>query len=132
MRVLVLLFLGLLQSVVIVAQGHNAKRQFAITHNSGTVLQTSDFLSGSNAIPYYQSYAVKVGMTSSEGSVWDKYYGSPYWGIGVYTIMLGRYNDFGEPYSVFLYQGARITKITTNCYCSYHTWRRPTPIPRQT
>lgn len=96
------------------------QRFVSANYSYGTVFPTNDFVSGENKIPAYQSYSLRYGFTSKAKSVYDYVYGLPYWGIGLYKIdMLGRKEDFGNPFSIYLFQGARLAQFSDRLKINY-------------
>lgn len=108
-----------------VAAGQEAqKRKLPLFLNlklsGGGVLQTNDFVSGEGAIPFYSSASLKFGI-SSVGNRWqDIAYGMPYYGVALYGADFGsRRSDLGNPVSLYLLQGAVLTKISRRLTLNY-------------
>lgn len=94
-------------------------RFFSLTSGHGFVLPTNDFISGKNKIPYATSYTLKYGF-KAKGDKWeDHYFGMPYLGLGFYTIDFYRKSDLGVPSSVFLFQGAELSRLSENVSLNY-------------
>lgn len=83
----------------------------ALKFSGGRVFQTNDFVRGKYAIPFYRAATVKFGA-SSMGDRWqDIAYGMPYYGIGFYVANFGRSKNLGNPFSLYVLQGATLADI---------------------
>jgi len=84
----------------------------AINASAGMVLPTNDYIKESKNIPISSSLSLKYGIYSS-GDTWqDVAYGMPYFGVGFYSARFFNKKALGYPFSVFLFQGAEIKKLS--------------------
>jgi hypothetical protein len=90
----------------------------AINSNFGTLMKTNDFLKAAE-IPYSSSYALKFGFNSKGDSWRDFAYGMPYYGIGLYSINFKDNNGLGYPVSLYLFQGATISELSSRLKLNY-------------
>ena len=94
-------------------------RFITLNATQGHVFETNKFVSGANKIPYYKAFSLKYGV-EAKGDDWTDYaYGMPHVGIGLYIADFGRKNDFGNPFSVYLLQGARLREFSRNLSLNY-------------
>lgn len=106
--------------------GHSRVRRpifLTLKNEAGTVFQTKDFVRGDYRIPLYSSHALKLGMMSL-GNTWqDIAYGMPYYGLGLFGYTnFGRRPEgyqLGNPYSVYLLQGATLLNIGRRMALNY-------------
>ena len=90
----------------------------AFNSNIGTLLKTNDFLKKAE-IPFSTSYALKFGF-NAKGDDWrDFAYGMPYYGIGLYTIKFKDNDGLGTPISLYLFQGATISELSSRLKLNY-------------
>lgn len=91
----------------------------AVNATEGLVFQTNDFVSGDNRIPHYTAFTLKYGF-ASKGDDWKDYtYGLPTLGVGVYVANFYRKRDLGTPFSVFLFQGAKLRQLNPRLSLNY-------------
>ena len=97
----------------------NKKATFiAFNSNIGTLMKTNDFLKDAN-IPFSTSYSLKFGF-NAKGDDWrDFAYGMPYYGIGLYTIKFKDNDGLGNPVSLYLFQGATISELSSRLKLNY-------------
>lgn len=118
-----LLLAALLWSVSILCANDSIRTSYthfiAVNSTHGHVLESNDFVSGSNNIPYYTSYALKFGLASKGDNWMDYAYGLPTIGIGAYVASFGRKKDIGVPFSVYLFQGAKLKQLSKRASLHY-------------
>jgi hypothetical protein len=85
----------------------------------GFVTPTSNIVEGKTVVPHVTALSLKYGLSAS-GSKWeDSYYGMPYWGIGFYKPFYSMRKDMGEPFSVYLFQGAALKTFSLGRSLNY-------------
>ncbi len=90
----------------------------AVGGGFGGVLPTHEFFQGDNRTSY-GTYSLKYSFTSM-GDTWQSvYYGLPYYGIGFSQAFYGRENELGNPFSLYLFQGATIKMLTPRLALNY-------------
>lgn len=84
----------------------------AINTSAGFILPTNDYIRESKNIPFSSSLTLKYGIYS-RGDTWqDVAYGMPYFGVGLYSAHFFNNKALGYPFSLFLFQGAEIKRLT--------------------
>lgn len=92
---------------------------FAIDAMGGLVLPTNDYIKAGNCVPTYGSLSLKYGVKST-GERWeDVAYGMPYYGIGFYTAHFFTKGALGNPFSLFLFQGAEFKRFSPRLSLNY-------------
>ncbi len=65
----------------------------------------------------YAALSLKYGIVS-RGDRWqDHAFGRPYWGVGVYVPYFSKY--YGQPFSVYFLQGARLSQLNAKVSLNY-------------
>lgn len=67
----------------------------------------------------HSSLTLKYGFAAREESWQHAYYNAPYWGIGASAFNLWHDNTLGRPFSVFLFQGARLANLSPSLSLNY-------------
>lgn len=97
--------------------------RIGVEYRPGYIFPTSSFLSGDNSQwkPYKWGYAghLKYSFQFKPGTLTDRIYGGAYQGIGVGYYDFGSKEELGNPIAVYLYQGARIARITSRLSLNY-------------
>lgn len=110
-----LLFFLLLSSSVFAVDSIKTKRpQFiAVNFAEGLLLPTNKIApGGKHKTSAYSALALKYGRSAS-GDCWEDYiYGMPYKGVGVYLPHFSAKDNLGDPFSLFLFQGARLKQLS--------------------
>lgn len=87
------------------------------------IVPTNPFLGGENRnkeqIKQSTSTHLRYAFQSAPGSRLDKIYGYFYQGIGMAGYKFGSKEEIGDPYAVYLFQGARITQIGRRLSLNY-------------
>ncbi|WP_277464521.1 acyloxyacyl hydrolase [Parabacteroides sp. PF5-6] len=84
----------------------------AINTAAGLVLPTNDYIREGKNMPFSSSLTLKYGIYS-RGDTWqDVAYGMPYFGVGLYSARFFNKKALGYPFSLFLFQGAEIKRIS--------------------
>lgn len=69
--------------------------------------------------PHLSAFTFKYGM-KARGDTWqDAVYGMPYKGIGIYVPRFTTRKKMGDPFSVFLFQGAEIKRLSPSVSLHY-------------
>lgn len=91
----------------------------SFTFNDGLTIPTKKMKSdGTYRTSHLSALTLKYG-TKATGDKWqDQLYGMPYKGIGVSLPRFSMREELGDPFSVFLFQGARLAEI--NPKVSFH------------
>jgi hypothetical protein len=85
----------------------------------GIVLPTSNIINGETETPYVAAFSLKYGF-SARGNSWeDCYYGMPYRGVGLYKPLYSMRKEMGDPFSVYLFQGARLKEFRSGLSLYY-------------
>ena len=106
--------------------GYFAKRfihRLGVEYRPGYIFPTSSFLAGDNSQwkPFEWGYSahLKYSFQFKPNTCADRIYGSAYQGIGVGYYDLGSKEELGNPIAVYVYQGARIARITQRLSLNY-------------
>ena len=106
--------------------GYFAKRfihRLGVEYRPGYIFQTSSFLAGDNSQwkPYEWGYSahLKYSFQFKPNTCADRIYGSAYQGIGLGYYDFGSKEELGNPIAIYLYQGARIARITSRLSLNY-------------
>lgn len=85
----------------------------------GIVMPTSRISNRETRTPNVAALTLKYGF-SAKGNQWENhYYGMPYGGIGVYKPFYSMHKEMGRPFSVFLFQGARLKEFKSGVSLNY-------------
>jgi hypothetical protein len=85
----------------------------------GFVLPTSKIVKGETEMPHVAALSFKYGL-SARGNKWeDYYYGMPYRGVGIYKPFYSMRREMGSPFSVYLFQGARLKEFSSGLSLHY-------------
>jgi len=77
----------------------------------GFVAPTSRIRKDAKIAPHLTAFSLKYGVMAN-GDKWeDYYYGMPYKGFGVYKPFFTKCEEIGNPFSVFLFQGATLKEF---------------------
>ncbi|MDR1680129.1 MAG: hypothetical protein LBR81_10220 [Prevotellaceae bacterium] len=106
----------LIDSVVLT---NEARRFVGISLNSGKILKTNDFIKKADTEVDFSSLSVKYGYRFPRHSRFDRLFGMPYLGLGVNVALLGEHDRLGVPFTVFLFQGAKLFGITERLWVNY-------------
>ena len=121
-RIRFLLFFVLICSSVLAGDSIRTKRPQFISaqFTEGFLLPNSKIgASGGHKTPAFSALTVKYGI-SAQGNRWqDVLYGMPYKGVGVYLPCFTDKYDLGNPFSVFLFQGARLKQFSPHWSLHY-------------
>lgn len=92
----------------------------AVNVSGGMVLPNSKISPGSSTeTPVFPAFALKYGW-STRGDRWQDYvYGMPYRGVGVYVPRFSKKDDLGDPFSAYLFQGARLKQLSPRWSLNY-------------
>ena len=91
----------------------------SIQMSEGFVMPTSRIINGETKTPNVVSLSLKYGLYS-KGDKWeDYYYGMPYTGIGIYKPYYSLNKELGNPFSLFLFQGAELKKFSSGISLNY-------------
>jgi len=114
-KIRLLFFFLLICSSVLAGDSLQTVRPAFVSVNvaGGMVLPNSKISPGSSTkTPVFPALALKYGW-SARGDRWQDYvYGMPYKGIGVYMPHFSKKDDLGDPFSVYLFQGARLKQLS--------------------
>lgn len=106
--------------------GYFAKRfihRLGVEYRPGYIFQTCSFLAGDNSQwkPYEWGYSahLKYSFQFKPNTCADRIYGSAYQGIGLGYYDFGSKEELGNPIAIYLYQGARIARITSRLSLNY-------------
>ena len=92
----------------------------AINLSAGSSLPTKKITSdGKYKTPQFSALTLKYGVKARGDSWQDHFYGMPHKGIGVYLPRFSMRKELGDPFSVFLFQGAQIKRINKNVSFDY-------------
>lgn len=115
------------------------KRQhfIAVHQAGGFVVPSKNIAPGGYKSPSYSALSLKYGF-SARGDKWSDFaYGMPYRGVGFYLPSFSRKRDLGEPFSLFLFQGAQLKEISTVLSVDYEinlgisfNWNHYDPVER--
>lgn len=93
---------------------------FAFSINEGFVMPTKKILSkGEYNAPHTTAFTLKYGLRARGDSWRDRVFGMPYKGIGVYVPRFSMQKELGDPFSVFLFQGAKIADVGKDVSFNY-------------
>lgn len=103
------------------------KKQFihkvGVGYRAEYIVATNPFLAGANRDqqPIKQSTSIhlRYAFQSAPGSHYDKIFGYCYQGIGMAGYKFGRKEEIGDPYAVYLFQGAPIVRIGRRLSLNY-------------
>lgn len=85
----------------------------------GVVMPTSRIKKGDTRTPNVAAVTLKYGF-SAKGNRWENdYYGMPYGGIGIYKPFYSMRKEMGHPFSVFLFQGAKLKTFRSGVSLNY-------------
>jgi hypothetical protein len=85
----------------------------------GLVIPTSNIVEGKTVTPHVTALNLKYGLSAS-GNKWeDAYYGTPYRGVGFYKPFYSMQKDLGNPFSVYLFQGAELKTFRSGPSLNY-------------
>lgn len=97
--------------------------RLGVEYRPGYIFPTSSFLAGENAQgkPYKWGYSahLKYAFQLKPNTCTDRIYGSAYQGIGLGYYDFGSRRELGSPLAVYLYQGARIARLTSRLSLNY-------------
>ncbi|MDH6341829.1 hypothetical protein M2480_002630 [Parabacteroides sp. PFB2-12] len=91
----------------------------AINMMGGVVLPTNAYIKAGNRMPAYSALSLKYGFASSGESWQDVAYGMPYYGIGFYSARFFHKKALGNPFSLYLFQGARIRDFSRKTWLGF-------------
>ena len=117
----VFIFTGLCYTSTLASDSIKTKipQFFSVNTTTGYVFPTNKFVAGDYSIPHYTSFTIKYGF-GTRGDKWEDYaYGLPTLGVGFYMANFFRDHDIGTPFSLFLFQGARIRQFTPRLSLNY-------------
>lgn len=87
------------------------------------IFPTHPFLRGTNEqlkpIRYSLSSHIKYSFRFQPGTYADRIYGGAYQGIGIACFYFQKHEQLGTPFALYLFQGARITKLTPRLAFNY-------------
>ncbi len=116
-RILFLLFLSVFTNVLCARELHGS--YISVGGHYGSVLASNEFFEGDNAISGYTTQTLKYTMWLSD-DMWQKEaYGDPYYGVGIALNQFGRSDDLGDPFAIYLIQGATFTHIARRLALNY-------------
>ena len=85
----------------------------------GIVMPTSRISNRETKTPNVAALTLKYGF-GAKGNRWENhYYGMPYGGIGVYKPFYSMSKEMGRPFSVFLFQGAKVREYRSGISLHY-------------
>ena len=121
-RVLLIALL-LVASVWVKAQDTRSIPMVSVRADKGSITQTNDFLTGTNAhgvkMKDYSSMMIEIGVQSQGSKTWHSQYDFPSYGVGLYTATLENQGEIGRPWSLFgFYRGTLWRSESAN-----HTFR---------
>lgn len=97
--------------------------KLGIEYRPGYIFPTSKFLAGENELrkPFDLGYSahLKYALQFKPNTNADRIYGSAYQGIGIGYYDFGSKKELGNPIAIYLYQGARIARITPRLSLNY-------------
>lgn len=121
-RIRLLVFFTFLCSSVLAGDSVKVTRpQFiAVNFADGFLLPSNKIAPGnSHKTSHYSALTLKYGR-GARGDRWQDYiYGMPYGGVGVYLPHFSKKDDLGDPFSVFLFQGARLKQLSSRWSLHY-------------
>lgn len=87
----------------------------------GKTLKNTNFLSKEYGTPVYNTLSLRYGFYPFFDCWRDEAFGQPYMGIGAYVANYYRKesNDIGQPFSIYLFQGAKIFDLFKNTSLNY-------------
>lgn len=85
----------------------------------GLMLPSSKILYDETSMSNVVALNLKFGRYARGGTWEDAYYGKPYWGVGVYKPFYSLREALGEPFSVYLLQGATLKTFRTGVSLNY-------------
>lgn len=97
--------------------------KLAVEYRPGYIFPTSSFLAGDNhqGKPFENGYSahLKYALQFKPNTCLDRIYGGAYQGIGIGYYDFGSKEELGNPLAFYLYQGARIARITPRLSLNY-------------
>ncbi len=97
--------------------------KLGVEYRPGYIFPTNSFLAGDNRIyePFQWGYSahLKYAFQFKPNTRADRIYGGAYQGIGVGYYDFGSKEELGNPTAIYLYQGARIARITSRLSLNY-------------
>lgn len=85
----------------------------------GLMLPSSKIVNDDTKMSNVVSLNLKLGRFAN-GQKWeDVYYGMPYWGFGVYKPFYSQHKELGDPFSVYLLQGATLKTFQSGASLNY-------------
>lgn len=91
----------------------------ALNTSGGIVLPTNDYIKEGKGVPSYGVLSLKYGFYSSGDSWEDIAYGMPYYGIGFQSMRFFNKKALGNPFSLYLIQGAEIKRYNPRFSLNY-------------
>jgi hypothetical protein len=85
----------------------------------GLVTPTSNIAGGKTVVPHVTALDFKYGLSASGRNREDDYYGMPYRGIGFYKPFYSMWKEMGNPFSVYLFQGAALKTFRSERSLNY-------------
>lgn len=87
------------------------------------IFPTNPFLAGDNlaqrSIDRSLSGHLRYAFRYREGSIAERIYGDPYQGVGIACYDFGNRTEVGTPVAVYLFQGARLTRLASRLSLDY-------------
>lgn len=97
--------------------------KLAVEYRPGYIFPTSSFLAGDNNLrePFKNGYSahLKYALQFKPNTCLDRIYGGAYQGIGIGYYDFSSKEELGNPLAFYLYQGARIARITPRLSLNY-------------
>lgn len=97
--------------------------KLAVEYRPGYIFPTSSFLAGENnqREPFKNGYSahLKYALQFKPNTCLDRIYGGAYQGIGIGYYDFSSKEELGNPLAFYLYQGARIARITPRLSLNY-------------
>lgn len=118
-RLLFFSFICVCSSVLAGDTVKTARPQFISTNVSGGFILPNSRMAPRRIAPHYPALTLKYGLSARGDSWQDELFGMPYKGIGVFIPRLSHREELGDPFSVFLFQGARLKQINSTLSMNY-------------
>ncbi len=94
-----------------------AHPQYISTSFAGGIALPAKVVPNGSKATGYAAWSLKYGIVS-RGDRWEDYaFGRPYWGVGVYVPYFSKY--YGQPFSVYFLQGARLAQLNSTVSLNY-------------
>ncbi len=102
-------------------EGPRFTRKLDLQGEYGFVMPTNEYLrgeyEGGEPVEHFGSAAVSFGWQTRGDQLWQRIYGNPAWGLGLYHAAFGRPEDLGAPWAIYgYYEGPfkRWRKLSVN------------------